>query len=79
MVDFFLLMALILCEQNDMKEDEFESHKDATSKQKLEVDCSLLDETNHYWDNIWDQRWGGAIYHLPFVFLTRSLGLGFVQ
>ncbi len=53
-----------------MKEDEFESHKDATTKQKLEV---LLDEADHYWDNIWDQRWGGVIYHLPFVSLTRLL------
>jgi hypothetical protein len=66
-------MALILREQNDMKEDEFESHKDATIEQKLEVDCSLLDETDRYWDNIWDQRWGGVIHHLPFVFLTRLL------
>jgi len=56
-----------------MKEDEFESHKDATAEQKLEVNCSLLDETDRYWDNIWDQRWGGVIYHLRFVFLTRLL------
>ncbi|CAK9254097.1 unnamed protein product [Sphagnum jensenii] len=42
---------------NDMKEDEFESHKSATAEQKLEVNCSLLDETDHYWDNIWDQRY----------------------
>ncbi|CAN5965074.1 unnamed protein product [Sphagnum jensenii] len=59
--------------ENDMKEDEFESHKDATIEQKLEVNCSLLDETDRYWDNIWDQRWGGVIYHLHFVFLTRLL------
>jgi hypothetical protein len=35
-----------------MKEDEFESHKDTTIEQKLEVDCFLLNETDHYWDNI---------------------------
>jgi hypothetical protein len=72
-------MALILCEQNDMKEDEFESHKDATIEQKLEVDCSLLDETNHYWDNIWDQRWGSVIYHLLLFFLQGYYDLVFFK
>jgi hypothetical protein len=45
-------MALILCEQNDMKEDEFESQKDAIEEQKLEMNCSLWDETDRYWNNI---------------------------
>ncbi len=39
-------------EQNDMKEDEFESQKDAIEEQKLEMNCSLWDETDRYWNNI---------------------------
>lgn len=40
-----------------MSEEEFESHRSALIAAKLEKDHSLLDETDRYWEHIWEYRY----------------------
>ena len=39
-----------------MTEEQFKDHKDALIAQKLEPPCSLYEETEQHWEQIWERR-----------------------